>query len=141
MDMDMFNLFDDFENMFSRLYSRFNRPCLDQSPYSVYKAAGKGYIIVCNTLGIDKENLSVNIEKEKGRAYPILRIRGKTEMPKINFSNSVDLAIQLKLDSEITDVKYELKNGLTIVYIAVKVEEIPKMEAKYIEDDSSSLEW
>ena len=135
------DLFDDFDGLFSSLYNRFNRPVRDMSPYAVYKSPGKGFIVVCNTLGIDKEDLSVNIEKEKGRPFPILKIKGKTEIQKINFANSVDLAIQLKLDSDIKDIKYEMKNGLTIIYIATKVEEVPTVEAKYVENDSSSLDW
>ena len=135
------DFFGDFDGLFSSLYSRFQRPVKDQSPYAVYKSPGKGYIVVCNTLGIDKEDLSVNIEKEKGRPFPILKVKGKTEIQKINFSNTVDLALQLKLDSEIKDVKYEMKNGLTIVYIATKVEEVPKVEATYVENDGSSLDW
>lgn len=135
------DFFDDFDNMFSNIWNRFNRPVKDQTPYSVYKATGKGYVIVCNTLGMDKNDLSVNIEKEKGRPYPILRIKGETKIEKINFHNSVDLAIQLKLEDEIEDVNYELRNGLTIVYIKVKTVETPKIEAKYIDDGSRSLDW
>lgn len=135
------DLFDDFDGLFSSLWNRYTRPVREVSAYTVYKAPGKGYIVVCNTLGIDKNDLSVNIEKEKGRPYPILKVKGKTDIEKINFSNSVDLAIQLKLDEEINDVKYEMKNGLTIIYIAVKIEETPKLEASYIENDNSSLEW
>lgn len=136
------DLFDDFDGIFSTLFNRFNRPVREVNAYSVYKSPGKGFIVVCNTLGIDKNDLTVNIEKEKGRPFPILKIKGKTEIEKINFSNTVDLAIQLRLTAEdIQEVKYEMKNGLTIVYIAVKVEEAPKVEAKFIDDDSASLDW
>ena len=135
------DLFDDFDGLFSSLYNRFNRPVRDMSPYAVYKSPGKGYIVVCNTLGMDKNDLSVNIERSKGRAYPVLRIKGATEIKKIDFRNTVDLAVLLKLDEEIESVNYEVKNGLTIVYIKVKIVEEPKIEAKYIDDDSSSLDW
>lgn len=135
------DLFDDFDGLFSSLWNRYQRPVREVNAYSVYKSPGKGYIVVCNTLGIDKNDLTVNIEKEKGRPFPILKIKGQTKIEKINFANSVDLAIQLKLAEEITDVKYEMKNGLTIIYIAVTVEEVPKIEASYVENDSSSLDW
>lgn len=134
------DFFDDSDNIFSSIFNKFNRPVRDQSPYCIYKADGKGFIVVCNTLGIDKNDISVNIEKNKGRGYPSLRVKGSTEIEKIKFQNSVDLAILLRLDEQIEDVSYEVKNGLTIVYIKVKINEEEKITAKCIDDDAS-LDW
>lgn len=136
---DFSDFFDNFESMFDRLSNRFNRPVKDQSPFSVY-STDKGYIIVCNTLGIDKDDLKVNIKKEQGNPYPVLAIVGNSKIEKINFANNVDLRIRLKLNEEIESVSYETKNGLTLVYLKVKSVKPEMMEAKYI-DDADSLDW
>ena len=138
--MDFFN---DFGDLFPNLWNKFNRPVKDQFPYSLYKADNKGYIVVCNTLGIDKKDLSVNVVKEKGRSYPTLRVKGETDIENIGFHNMVDLAISLKLENPIDDVKYEVRNGLTLVYIKTKLpDEEPKIEATLLENDGSdSFDW
>lgn len=124
--------FFDFDSFFDRAWNNFNRPVKDMYPYQAYKAEN-GYIIVCNTLGIDKKDISVGIEREKGTAYPVLKIKGKSELERINFENSVDLGILLKFRSDIASVKYEVKNGLTIVYLKVEEPEKPQLSAEYIE--------
>lgn len=136
---DFSDFFDNFESMFDRLSNRFNRPVRDQNPFSVY-SSDKGYIVVCNTLGIDKEDLKVNIKKEQGNPYPVLSVVGNSKIEKINFANNVDLRIRLKLNEEIESVSYETKNGLTLVYLKIKLTKPETMEAKYIED-TDSLDW
>ena len=134
-------LFDDeFNDLFNGLWNRFSRPVLDQTYYRAYSVPGKGFIIVCNTLGISKDDISVKIEKRKGDAYPILKISGETKLEKINFQNKIDLGIKLKFDREIESVSYEVKDGLTIVYLKTKTEEPEKFEVKYA-DTSNTLDW
>lgn len=135
--MDFFN---DFDDIFSKMWNKFSRPVQDQTPYSVYVAPGKGYVVVCNTLGMDRNDLTVNIEKHKGSPYPTLRIKGETTLEKINFHNKIDMAIQLKLEDSIESISYEVKNGLTTVFLKVKIEEEPKIEARCI-DDNEALDW
>jgi len=132
---------DEFFDLFDGLWNRFNRPVLDQRPYKAYEVEGKGFIIVCNTLGIAKENITVRIEKEKGSAYPILKIKGATNLDKINFKNSIDLGIKLKLGCDINSVNYEVKDGLTIIYLETKQAEKDKIEATYIDDCGKALDW
>lgn len=136
-------MFEDFnfDNLFSKVWNNFNRPVLDQKPFSCFPCE-KGYIIVVNTLGIDKKNLSITLENEKGRPYPILKIKGETELKKIDFKNSINLGISLSLDSPITDLSYKCENGLTTILIET---EKPKaktktMNAKLVDDDGS-LDW
>lgn len=136
----MLNPFDDFNSIFERMYNRFSRPVFDQKPYSVYIQPGKGYIVVCNTLGVPKENIEVNIETPKGKAFPVLRIKGTGELPTINFHNEVDLGISLRFKDPIDDVSYSCNDGLTLVYIKTNTEETPKLVGKRI-DDNSSLDW
>lgn len=133
------DFFDDFENIFDRLSSRFQRPVKDQNPFSVYSSE-KGYIIVCNTLGIDKDDLKINVKKEQGNPFPVLSVSGSSRIEKINFSNNVDLRIRLRLSEKIDSVSYETKNGLTLVYLKTETKEPEMLEAKPIED-GDSLDW
>lgn len=135
--MDFFN---EFDGLFDKMWNRFNRPVFDQKPYNVFDVPGKGFIVVCNTLGIAKENISVRIESEKGQGFPVLKIKGETDISKINFRNSIDLGIKLKLDNPVESVSYEVKDGLTIIYLQTKKEEKEQITAKYI-DDSGALDW
>lgn len=133
------DFFDDFDKMFSRLYSSFNRPVKDQRPFVVYTSE-KGYTVVVNTLGIDKEDLKVNIQYEKSNSYPILCIKGSSDIEKIKFKNDVSLKILMNFNEPIERLDYECKNGLTLIYLKVKHEEPKTIDAQYIED-SSAFEW
>jgi len=129
------DFFDEFENLFKLTFSNFNRPVKDMQPYR-YQKTENGYIFVINTLGIGKNDVSVEITSQKGDPYRSLRVSGKTKMEKINFENNVDLAIRLITDEEIEDVAYEVKDGLTIIYLKVKKNILPELKAKFIEDSS-----
>lgn len=138
--MDLFSEFN-FDDLFESMWNRFNRPVKDLYPYSVYRSEGKGFVVICNTLGMDKNDLSVRVETQKGTPYPILHIKGNTDLQKINYKNSVDLAIQLRFDKKIESVNYEVKNGLTTVYIKTEQQFIePAIEAKCLEDDDA-FDW
>ena len=132
------DFFDEFEDMFDRLSYRFNRPVKENQGFSVYTSE-KGYIVVVNTLGIDRKDLSVNISKDKGNPYPVLHIKGECKLDNINFANNIDLRIRLKIDEDIKEVTYNCINGLTLVYLSVKHDEPEKIEAKYMDD--ASLNW
>ena len=136
------NFFDDFERLFARMDNIFNRPVKDQKPFTVYQN-DKGYIVVCNTLGINRNDLKINISKELGNPYPILSIVGETKIEKIDFSNNVNLRIRLMMEDEIESVSYETKDGLTLIYLKMKqlTNKIDTLEAKYIDDGSNPLDW
>lgn len=133
--------FDDFDNLFSGMFNRFRRPVLDQKYYSVYKK-DKGYVIVFNTLGMDKDDIKISVEKQKGSPYRILRVKGQKNIEDIDFQNSVDMALSLNFNDEIESTSYTVKDGLTKVYLKVKMPEPKKDDSdiKYI-DDSGSLDW
>lgn len=136
------NFFDDFERIFARMDNIFNRPVKDQKPFTVYQS-DKGYIVVCNTLGISRNDLKINVSKELGNPYPVLSITGETKIEKIDFSNNVNLRIRLMMDDEIESVSYETRDGLTLVYLKMKqlTNKIDTFEAKYIDDGSNPLDW
>ena len=131
--------FNDFDNIFDRMWNNFTRPVKDMYPYTAYKT-DNGFIIVCNTLGIDKKDISVGIEKEAGCPFPILKIRGKTSLEKIDFENTVDLGIQLRFKAPVTSIKYDVRNGLTTVYLKVVEPDIPEIVAEPIDDDDD-FDW
>ena len=61
--MSLFDDFGDLNQFFNQAWNQFTRPVKDMQPFNCY-SCDKGYIIVVNTLGIDKNNLSVTIENE-----------------------------------------------------------------------------
>lgn len=133
--------FDDFNDMFSGMFNRFRRPVLDQKYFNVYKK-DKGYIIVFNTLGMSKDDIKISVEKQKGSPYKILRITGEKDIADIAFHNSVDMAVSLNFKDEIESTSYTVNDGLTKVYLKVKMPEPEKdiQDIKYI-DDSNGLDW
>lgn len=133
-------MFSDFDDLFNRMFNRFNRPVMDQQYYNVYKIPGKGYIILFNTLGMSKEDVSVKIENRKGIASKILHVKGEKNIEDIAFHNSVDMAVQLNFEEPIESIQYTVENGLTKVFLKMKTPEVPSIEAKCI-DDSNSLDW
>jgi HSP20 family molecular chaperone IbpA len=134
--MSLFEEFDkEFNKLFRLSFSNFNRPVKDMQPYRYHKV-DSGYIFVINTLGIGKSDISVKVMNEKGLPYPMLKVTGKTMMEKIQFENTVDFGILLGFQEDIEDVKYEVKDGLTIVYLKLKkAEPETKIEAKYVDEE------
>lgn len=134
----MRDFFDEFDREFNKLFrlsfSNFNRPVKDMQPYRLTRTEN-GLIFTINTLGIDKEDIVVQIKTQKGDPYRQLHVKGTTKMEKINFENNVELAIRLGFEDEIEDVLYEVKNGLTVVYLKLRKEPENKLEAKYIDED------
>jgi HSP20 family molecular chaperone IbpA len=135
MSRDFFGDFNrEINDLFKLTFNTFNRPVKDMQPYRYIKK-DNGFIFVVNTLGIKREDIIVQITNEQGDPYKQLRVQGKTEMERINFENSVDLAIRLKIEEEIEEIAYEVNNGLTIIYL--KIKKVPKQEmsAKYLEQN------
>jgi HSP20 family molecular chaperone IbpA len=133
------SLFDSFDNELNKLFrlsfSNFNRPVKDMQPYK-YIRTDNGFIFVINTLGISKTDVQVSVANDKGDPYPTLRVKGKTMMEKVQFENTVDLALRLVIDEEVEEVAYEVKDGLTIIYLKLKKPEpTSKIEAKYIDEN------
>jgi HSP20 family molecular chaperone IbpA len=135
-DFGVFDSFDrDINNLFKQVFSNFNRPVKDMQPYKVVRKDG-GIIFVLNTLGISRDDLTIEIANKKGDPYRYLNVKGTTEMEKIDFSNKVDFSIRLLFDDEIKKLAYEVKDGLTIIYM--KFEEpkkIETVEARLLEED------
>jgi len=133
----MSSVFDEFFNEFFKLKTNnFNRPVKDMQPYH-YIQNENGFTFVINTLGINKKDIEVEIGTQPGEPYRILTIKGATKMPSISFENRIDVSVRLRFDDEIEDLAYETKDGLTIIYLKVKVDkpEEKKLEARELNSD------
>lgn len=131
--------FNNSDNFFDDLFNTFNRPVKDVKPFNIYPVEGRGYIVIVNTLGIDKDKLKVSLKTANGRAYPTLTIQGETKIDKINFENKVNLSVILKIPEKIENISYDSKNGLTSIYIETTKNPEITMDAKSIED--GSIDW
>lgn len=133
-------MYDYFDDMFEKLRNSFTRPVMDQKPFSCYETDG-GFIITVNTLGIDPKNLNISLSYDKGRVYPTLKIKGETSIDSINFTNKVDLALLLKIDSKIKDIQYKSENGLTRILVKLDEPEVNTISAHYVGEDKDSTDW
>lgn len=143
----MKDLFDGFDNFFGRdmnelfklAFSNFNRPVKDMQPYKIVRKPN-GIIFILNTLGISKGDITVEISNKKGDPYRYLSVKGSTEMAKIDFRNNVDFSIRLLFDDEITNLAYDVKDGLTVIYMKFKESEPTKtITAKFIDELEEDL--
>ena len=134
----MREFFDDFEreinNLFKLSFSNFNRPVKDMQPYQ-YRKTDTGFVIIVNTLGISKNDISVEVKTKKGDPYRYLHVSGKTKMEKFNFENNVNLAIRLLIDEDIEEVAYEVRDGLTIVHLKLKASHLPELTARLVDTE------
>lgn len=131
--------FDNNDNFFDNLFNTFNRPVKDVQPFRMYAVDGHGYIVIVNTLGIDKDKLRVSLKTNTGRGYPTLTVQGETKIEKINFENKVNLSVILKIPEKIESISYDSKNGLTSIYLKTSSSEEKIMKAQSIED--GSINW
>ena len=127
----MFNFFNDFENyVFSDSMLKWIRPFKEKDGYyATRQKDGKGFIIVFNTLGIDKKDINVVHNIENDKTVVKLQVSGKTEIPELGTSYEAKFVISVstkEYGEKIEDVKYSVKDGLTLVY--VKTSSIQKIE-------------
>jgi HSP20 family molecular chaperone IbpA len=133
-------MFNEFDDLFSGIFNRFRRPVMDQKYFKVFRKENKGYIILFNTLGMSKEDIEISVEKPKGSNYKVLHIRGEKDIEDVDFHNSVDMAVQLNFMEEIESTQYSVKDGLTRVFLKIKLPEKQQEKITYI-DDSTGLDW
>lgn len=122
--LDLFDLF--FENITPKTY-RFERPVQDMKPVKI-KRHDNGYIAVVNTLGIAEENLGIELVEKEGKQ--VIQISGETNNEELDFKNKINLSLHARSDEQIDDLAYEVKDGLTIIYIRVAKPKIETIVAK-----------
>ena len=127
----MHSIFDEFDNLFfgfGRPVSiRFNTPYTkDIQPASPWSKDENGYHMVARVVGINPDDLKVTLE-DYG-----LCIDGESEYDGNIYTQHIELPISKDLLANITDITYEVKNGLCKVSIVVKEPEYKKVNVKMI---------
>lgn len=118
----MGNFLFNFLDWDSDFYSFF-RNVKDMYPYQIIRKEGKT-IIIFNALGVDKKDITVDLEKSRGTDY--LVIRGKTDDP---IGGTYSVNGRFVVDSnEIKNIECECKNGLLFITINWKQPEKPKID-------------
>lgn len=126
--------FDPFDSFFEFLFKPvYNRPFKEIDSLKLY-GVDDGYLVVANTLGVSKDDLEVEITKEQGNPYPVLKISGSTKIEKVGIENNVKYRASLKLPEEIKNISYNVKDGFTYVFIEVNKEKPEEFKVSYNDD-------
>lgn len=117
----MYEFNKDFENLFDDLILGFGRPrniifnsgrTQDMNP-AYWTETKEGYRAVCRTVGIDPEDVVVEMENNT------IKIHGKTEFEDYKYNASFDIPVSDDVSSNITGIDYKTVNGLTYIYLKV----------------------
>ena len=117
------NMYDLLVNPFiwDKEFYNFNRFEKDMHPYSIKADKENGKVIVShNILGIDKKDLSITVQPEKGRNY--LVISGKTVDEVTGKEYSINSRFHITEDFDTNKIEAEAKNGLVYITIPFKKE-------------------
>lgn len=140
----MFDFFDDLDYIFSNRALEWNRPFKEKDGYYTMRSKdGNGFIVVFNTLGISKDDIKVSHEISDDKTAVKLNVYGKTKISEIEntYESKYSILISSKGYSEkIEDVKYTVRDGLTIIYVKTnKITEKQQLtqSTKYIE----KMDW
>ena len=138
------NVFD----FFDLLAGSWTRSVKEKDGYIIKEAPnGKGYVLVFNTLGIAPEDIKVThspVSETKYSNYSgnstYVRVCGSTQIKEISDKFSVNYEVVFNNRQPVDTVQYKVENGLTIVYIKTKEEEINGTPASQIEN-GGSFNW
>lgn len=101
---------------FEEIFKGWKRPVIEANGYKFIKN-DKGYMLIANTLGISKSDLTLELKKK------IFTLKGETKNQEIDFTNKVNYQLDLsKIDEDIEEIEYTVENGLTIVQFKVSSE-------------------
>lgn len=121
----MESLFFNFMDWDKDFYS-FNRSTKDMYPYEIVRKENKN-IIVFNALGLPKECIKVDFDKNRGTDY--LVISGETKNEVTNKTYSVNGRFSID-SNQIKDIEWYVKDGLLYVEVSFKQPEKPKINIK-----------
>lgn len=114
-------------NYFDELFKSWNRPVKESKGWQLTQT-DYGYLIVANALGIDKENIKLELNKST------LTLSGKTEVKEIEFTNSVNYSWDIsKIVVEIENIEYEVKDGLVYILLYMQKDKKPQIKIEYKE--------
>ena len=108
----------------------FDRKEKDMSPYTI-KNTEKMCLITHNILGINKEDISIKIERTNGIPYLIINGKTRDSINAQTYSINSKFALNDK-DLDLDKIKANAKNGLLYITLPKKPAE-PKLEKKNIE--------
>lgn len=120
---DLFN----FNDLFNVVFKSFDRPLKEVNGYKVIQK-DYGYCLIINALGVDKNDLKIEVNRDT------LRVSGKTEIKEIEFTNSINLVLDIsQIKDKIEKVKYTMKDGLVYISLHLKQEKEKKIDIEYEE--------
>ncbi len=121
---------DDFDSIFNSMEMGFGRPTKiifntngikDQMP-SYWRKTENGYRCTVKTLGINNDDVSVEVENNG------IKVSGKSEVEGESYDTLIELPIAEDVIDNITEIKHKTINGLTFVDLIVNRPEKKKIK-------------
>lgn len=113
-------------DVFDIIFKNWSRPVIESQGYNIRRTE-KGYTIIVNTLGISGDDLEIKLENK------VLSLSGKTEINELSFTNKVNYSWTTEYMKEpIKEIKWESKNGLTLIYVETERKKEPEIKIKRI---------
>lgn len=110
---------------FDLIYKSWDRPIKEVKAYRVLET-DDGYQIVVNALGIDKDDIKVEVLQNT------LHINGKTIDEDIEFTNTVRYQFNVsKIVERLKRIQYTLKNGLLHVHLILEQKHKKEIKVEY----------
>lgn len=86
------------------------RPMKEVQRYRIYNKDDNTSILVANTIGVAREDLSVKMTGD------ILTIKGETKNPDTGDTSSVDYTFRLSREKKVSKLTWKNMDGFTYVY-------------------------
>lgn len=97
----------------------FRRPFYERKGWDWFKD-GNTVVLIFNTLGIDKKDISVSTKPTKDSSVEILQVKGKTMHEDLQYEMDVDFNVFVPIADENKNVEVHVKDGFTRVIIPLR---------------------
>lgn len=97
----------------------------DMNP-AYWSETENGYKAVCRTVGINEEDVSVELK------HNCIKVSGETEYEGSKYNVSYELPVSDDVLANVTKLEYKTLNGLTYIYISVNRPEKKEIKAQRI---------
>lgn len=118
---------------FDKEFYNFTRPVKDISPHEIIRRDDQ-VIIVHNALGVDSDDIKVDVNKLYGKHY--LTLFGETKNSVSGKNYSFNSRFLIDVDS-VKDVEWEVKDGL--LYVTLQYKEPQAQQVKITRKDKMYL--